>query len=152
MTTADNLFYKIEELFKKNRLRIMLETRTIIQAAGQKMDDMQAIIEESSAYEIKGILNSEILFFITIADFLNVDHVIESGRARGQSTELIARFLKRKGGFFDSIEYDDQSQDVSVCARRMSSVGFKVNMLFGNAFEILPNLVRDSKGGALFCL
>lgn len=111
----------------------------------------EKVLQKSSPFEIKGILNSEILFFVTVCRILNSGHVIESGRARGQSTELISRWLSEGDGNvkFDSIEFDRVSEDVEVATHRLSQIDFPVNLLFGDARKKLPELVRDDTEGVI---
>ena len=106
------------------------------------------LLEVSSPFEIKGILHSEMLFFVTLMSMLKVTHVIESGRARGNSTELIARYLNEKSDitYFDSIERDAASPDVKVAEKRIEKSGFPVKLHYGDAFDVLPILINQTGG------
>ena len=44
-------------------------------------------------YEERGILHSEMLAICSICKKLNIDIIIESGRGRGQSTEILSKFF-----------------------------------------------------------
>ncbi|HEX8591411.1 MAG TPA: class I SAM-dependent methyltransferase [Candidatus Paceibacterota bacterium] len=87
------------------------------------------------SYEAKGILDSE-MFFLRLCLKDGFDgRILESGRARGQSTLVLALLFPRAR--IISIELDPRSPDVSVAQERLS--GHKnVDLRFGNAEEILP--------------
>ena len=53
--------------------------------------ELEAIAAEP--YEHRGIIHSEMALIIHICRRLGVEVVIESGRARGQSTRLLSRYL-----------------------------------------------------------
>ena len=55
------------------------------------MDMYQAIAQEP--YENRGILHSEIALVIHLAQRLGIQRIIESGRARAQSTYMLAKYL-----------------------------------------------------------
>lgn len=101
------------------------------------------MLAQSSKFEAKGILNSEMLAFCGVLYGLGIRHVIESGRARGQSTEIIARYIENKGIAFDSIEYDPDSEDVEVAEKRLAPFRDFVNLHYGDAFELLPKQLDD---------
>lgn len=44
-------------------------------------------------YEARGILHSEAAFIVEVCRRLRVTHFVESGRARGQSTYMLAKYL-----------------------------------------------------------
>ena len=121
---------------------------TIMQRATLMAPQFEAVLEKSSSFEIKGVLNSEMLMFVTLCNILNVEHIIESGRARAQSTEVITRWLCENAPKtrFDSIEFDSNSNDVDVAKRRIEATGYPVNLLFGDAFELLPSLLNEQVG------
>ena len=102
------------------------------------------VLSRSAPFEIKGILNSEMLLFVSLAETLGVKHIIESGRARGQSTEVIARWLAESisSTRFDSIEFDSESEDVAIAESRIRASGYPVNLHYGDAFELLPEIIN----------
>lgn len=90
-------------------------------------------------YERKGILYSEMFFLFLCATRVAPRRILESGRARGQSTELLARMFPELP--IVSIEYDEQSPDVPVAAERLVGFG-NVDLRFGDATRLLPRLVQ----------
>jgi hypothetical protein len=100
------------------------------------------VLAGSAPFQIRGILNSEMLMFVTLADALGVRHIIESGRARGQSTEIIARFFAGTDTRFDSIEYNRDSPDARIAEARLKNL--PVRLHYGDAFKLVPHLLSDS--------
>lgn len=113
----------------------------IILASDEVLTEYQAVLEQSGDYQLKGIFHSEMLAFCALIVALDIRHVIESGRARGQSTEIIARCIKGRDIAFDSIEFDPASTDVALAELRLKPVSNEVNILFGDAHKVLPDLL-----------
>lgn len=90
-------------------------------------------------YERKGVLFSEMFFFTLCARSARPARILESGRARGQSTLLLAV------GFpalpIVSLEHDPRSADVPVAAARLRGHG-NVELRFGDATRVLPAIAR----------
>ncbi|MFX1328185.1 MAG: hypothetical protein ACFE91_08580 [Promethearchaeota archaeon] len=93
-------------------------------------------------YEPKGIFYSEMLLFIAISKKLGVNLLIESGRARGQSTKIIAENFKEQSYQIKSVEFVKYSSDVKISYNRLKEYK-NIDLIFGNSFEILPKLVRE---------
>lgn len=89
-------------------------------------------------YEAKGVLYSEMLFMLACLEGKDLSRILESGRARGQSTLLLARALPKVQ--IVSIEYHAQSVDVPVAEARLRGLG-NVELLFGDARRLLPQLI-----------
>ncbi len=62
-------------------------------------------------FEERGILNSEMLLVCSIIQELNIPLIIESGRFRGQSTEILAKFFRDKSTKIISIELRNDNKD-----------------------------------------
>ncbi|MEO5345411.1 MAG: hypothetical protein H7834_03410 [Magnetococcus sp. YQC-9] len=90
-------------------------------------------------YEKKGILFSEMLFFYLGARSAGARRVLESGRARGQSTLILSLCFPDLPIL--SIEHDPNSPDVVVAAERLKGRE-QVQLLFGDARERMPALVE----------
>jgi hypothetical protein len=90
-------------------------------------------------YERKGILNSEMYFFWLCAQSVKPRRILESGRARGQSTLILARCFPEAE--IISVEYDRNSPDVPVAAERLKNEA-NVQLLFGDATRLLPDLAQ----------
>lgn len=104
--------------------------------AERQLDAFRTCIE-GVPYERKGILYSEMLFFTVCARASKPRRILESGRARGQSTLILARCFPEIE--IISIEYDQNSPDVSIAAQRLKSCT-NVQQLFGDATTLLPNM------------
>ena len=90
-------------------------------------------------YERKGILFSEMFFFWLCARTIQPRRILESGRARGQSTLILS--LCFPDAEILSVEYDRNSPDVAVAAERLQGRS-NVRQLFGDATRLLPQMAR----------
>ena len=88
--------------------------------------------------EPRGILRSE-AFFVRSLCGQNPKRIIESGRARGQSTYLLAKSLPNTK--IISIEYDKDSVDSQFALERLSECE-NVQCLFGDSRKLIPELVE----------
>lgn len=89
--------------------------------------------------EPRGILRSEAFFVRSLCGH-NPKRIIESGRARGQSTYLLAKSLPNTK--IISIEYDKDSVDSQFALERLSECE-NVQCLFGDSRKLIPELVED---------
>ena len=89
--------------------------------------------------ENRGILRSE-AFFVRCLSGPSPERIIESGRARGQSTYLLAKSLPNTK--IISIEYDKDSVDSQFALERLSKFE-NVQCLFGDSRKLIPELVED---------
>src|SRR3954454_17182368 len=86
-------------------------------AAGEKHFEDFLRLTRSVSHEHKGIRRSEMFFlYASVAD-RNFGRIIESGRARAQSTVVLAKLFPSKTVI--SIESDAASADVSIAAERL---------------------------------
>lgn len=90
-------------------------------------------------YERKGILNSEMYFLWLCARTVKPKRILESGRARGQSTLILARCFP--DAEILSVEYDRNSPDVTVAEKRLKDEP-NVKLLFGDATRLLQDLAQ----------
>ena len=86
-------------------------------------------------YERKGILYSEMFFLYLCAQAAKPSRIVESGRARGQSTLVLSTIFPDLDVV--SIESDADSPDVQVAQERLRGRD-NVSMRFGDATRILP--------------
>lgn len=91
-------------------------------------------------YERKGILFSEMYFFWLLARSLQPRRILESGRARGQSTLILSLCFPQSE--IISVEFDSESPDVAVAAERLKGRN-NVRQLFGDATKMLPEMARS---------
>lgn len=91
-------------------------------------------------FEERGVLNSEMLAACSVAEELGVDVFIESGRWRGHSTEILARYFGGKPVQVESIELfrDDNARYVE---RKMRPYA-NTTLRYGDANRLIPYLAR----------
>ena len=90
------------------------------------------------SHAAKGIRRSELFFFYAITAPLRPVRIIESGRARAQSTLVLARLFP--GTPIVSLESNPDSADVAVAAERLRNWS-NVEARFGDSLVLLPALV-----------
>src|SRR5262249_32580799 len=90
-------------------------------------------------YESKGILYSEMFFLYLCARAVGAKRILESGRARGQSTLLLSACFPQLP--IISLEHDPRSPDVPIAAARLAGRG-NVELRFGDATRILPRVTQ----------
>ncbi|HJY76575.1 MAG TPA: class I SAM-dependent methyltransferase [Burkholderiales bacterium] len=90
-------------------------------------------------YESKGILYSEMFFLYLCARAVGAKRILESGRARGQSTLLLSACFPDRP--IISIEHDQRSPDVAIAAARLAGRG-NVELRFGDATQMLPRIAQ----------
>lgn len=109
-----------------------------LETAADRLPEFRALVRGIS-YERKGILNSEMFFLWLCAQSVRPKRILESGRARGQSTLILSRCFPESE--IISVEYDPSSPDVAVAADRLKSES-NVSLLFGDATRMLPKLAQ----------
>lgn len=94
----------------------------------------------SEPYEPRGILHSEMALIIHICRRLGIEVVIESGRARGQSTYMLAKYLPSAAIF--SVELRDHP-DEAIAAARLAQFP-NVYLRHGDGRISVPSLAAGS--------
>ena len=90
-------------------------------------------------YEAMGVQNSEVLFLLAALGDHIPTQVLESGRARGQSTLLLGLCFPDVP--VRSVEFDRDSPNEEVAARRLADLP-DVELLFGDSREILRRILK----------
>ena len=90
-------------------------------------------------YQEKGVLFSELLFLLAATLSLKPKQVLESGRARGQSTYILGLCIP--GAKLISIERDATSPDAPIAEARLKGLA-NVCTLYGNSQVLLPALIQ----------
>lgn len=90
-------------------------------------------------YEEKGMLFSELLFLLAAIASLKPKQVIESGRARGQSTYILGLCIPESKVI--SIERSNTSPDARIAESRLKDIT-NVYVLYGDARVLIPALVQ----------
>ena len=110
--------------------------------AAEDVRSYYMIITEDIPYEIKGIFFSELLMVMAIINKLQPNYIIESGRARGQSTLVLARMMKLFDYCeFHSVESNKSNEDADIAEARLKEEA--VNLHYGDSFEVIPKLIND---------
>jgi hypothetical protein len=91
-------------------------------------------------YERKGILYSEMFFLYISSLKIQPKRIIESGRARGQSTLILSTIFPKCE--IISIEHDQNSEDVKIAAQRLKNQK-NIKLLFGDATKLLPEILEN---------
>ena len=87
----------------------------------------------------KGIRRSELFFFYALVAPRDPARIIESGRARAQSTLVLSHLFPQTT--IISLESDAASPDVAVAAERLRDCA-NVKCRFGDSLQLLPELVE----------
>ncbi|MFM9995472.1 MAG: hypothetical protein ACKVU4_06675 [Phycisphaerales bacterium] len=98
----------------------------------------------ADGYQERGILNSEMLAVCGTCDRLGVDVILESGRCRGQSTLVLARYFLNRSVRIVSVELDRNEEGGvnSVFAEARLAPFKSVELLYGDGTRIIPELLR----------
>src|SRR5262249_13839907 len=91
------------------------------------------------SHESKGIRRSELFFLYALVAPMQPHKVIESGRARAQSTLVLSRLFP--SALIVSLESDAHSPDAAIAEQRLRGAG-NVECRFGDSLLILPDLAR----------
>lgn len=111
---------------------------TLSSLGAREIERFRAVAERVP-YERKGIPYSEMFLLFLGARLAGAGRLVESGRARGQSTLLMSLLFPELE--IVSVEYDRTSPDVTVAAERLAGRP-NVELRFGDATAILPPLLR----------
>ena len=87
-----------------------------------------------------GIWESEMLLFYSAVKPFAPQQILESGRARGKSTLILARCFPEAR--IVSIEYERQSKNVAAAEAKLKSES-NVDLLYGDSREILPQRLQE---------
>lgn len=93
------------------------------------------------SYEKRGVLTSEALLIASIAHYFNVPLVLESGRARGHSTQLLAEAFKNTTVQIISIDYE--KNDDTAYSEKILEKYPSVEMYYGDAHQVLAKHISD---------
>ncbi len=105
-----------------------------LEEASRRVDAFRSLVAHIP-YEAKGVLTSEMLFLVAAVGNHRPPKIVESGRARGQSTCILG--LAFAGVPVVSIERDAHSPDAIVATERCAGLE-NVELHFGDANVELP--------------
>ena len=98
---------------------------------------------DNEEYQLRGIFNSEALLIVSIVDYFKVRHIIESGRARGHSTNIIAKFFKDNSEIkITSIDFDKFSEDAKYSEKYLSRYK-NIEILYGDSNKMIVNQINQ---------
>ncbi len=94
-------------------------------------------------FEERGILNSEMLLVCAVSEELGVEVFIESGRWKGQSTQILTKYFEGKPVLIESIEafWDENAAYVEKKLKGKDNL----NLHYGDAHELIPKLAKKHK-------
>lgn len=117
----------------------------ILSVAADTKDGFQSILGDCGPWRAKGVFFSEMLFLIAVSKKLGIKRLIESGRAAGYSTEILARYYKNTDTVIDSIEYLKDTPDAAIAEKRLADVANpNVHLHYGDSFEVMPRVLTDA--------
>jgi hypothetical protein len=115
----------------------------VLSAAARHVDSFRPL---ATAYEARGILHSEMLAVCSVCDELGVDLIFESGRARGQSTLMLAKYFKEKPVRVLSIDWDEapwfRPDDDRFACEQLTPYR-NVEIHYGDSVKLIPQLVHQ---------
>jgi hypothetical protein len=117
--------------------------RVVRHATHQSVEKFRQII---TTYEKRGILHSEMLAICAVCDQLDIEVIIDSGRARGQSTYTLAEYFRDTHIKIISIDWRGSAyfneEDDTFAKERLAEFQ-NVNILYGNSKKVIPRLLGD---------
>ncbi len=115
-----------------------IQIEDVLRNASGLRDRYERIVK-NVPYEAMGVLNSEIFFLLAAVGSHRPTQVLESGRARGQSTLLLGLCFPEVP--VRSVEFNRDSPNEEVAARRLADLP-NVELLFGDSRELLPRMLK----------
>ncbi|HYE62350.1 MAG TPA: class I SAM-dependent methyltransferase [Phycisphaerales bacterium] len=110
---------------------------TIVKHAARQ--HVERFLDIAGGYEERGILHSEMLAVCATSAALDADIIIESGRCRGQSTLVLAKFFENTRTKIISIELE-KDENAAFAEQRLAPYKH-VELLYGPAAAHLPTLL-----------
>lgn len=124
-----------------NKARQYASENIVFNACDNYVSEFKSTIGE---FEERGILHSEMLAVCAICDVLDIDVFIESGRARGQSTLILAKNFINKNVRLISIELNRDSN--ALFAEERLNIYKNVELLYGDSHILMPKIVKKLSG------
>jgi len=117
-----------------------LDRESILDRAQELLPEYQRIIASIPPEAgFGGIWESEMFLFYAAVKPFAPKQILESGRARGKSTLILARCFPEAR--IISIEYDRQSENAAAAEAKLKSEP-NVDLLYGDSREILPERLQ----------
>jgi hypothetical protein len=112
----------------------------------KKTLEQQDLVKEISKIEYlpRGIYNSELLLVISVLKFLEIGNVLESGRARGHSTQIISKLLQDVDSHKSLISLDFKRDNDAKFAESNLAMYPKTKLVYGDANLIIKKIISKS--------
>jgi len=118
-----------------------MKKKLIIKICEKNKKKFSQIIRNTK-FEIRGMLNSELLLVFSLASYLNINQIIESGRARGYSTKILARSFLGSEKYIQSIDYDRFGKDVKFSEKNLKKYR-NIKLFYGDSIQLIPKLIKE---------
>lgn len=97
-----------------------------------------------NGYEERGILNSEMLAVCSVIQDLDIDMVIESGRYKGQSTEILVKYFSDTKTKIVSIEIN-RDKNAKYTEDRLKHYS-NLKLMYGDANDVISKVLAKHRG------
>jgi len=114
----------------------------LVKQAAESEARLSAIVDDEP-YEEKGVFNSELLLFISVVELLEPDRIVESGRARGHSTKVLARYFENRDIDIVSIEKSKGTDDDEIARDKLEDHD-QLQLKYGDSREIVESVLEPS--------
>ncbi len=119
----------------------LLTTSAVTERAAQLLPEYQRIIANIPPEAgFGGIWESEMFLFYAAVKPCAPKQILESGRARGKSTLILARCFPESR--IVSVEYERESENAPAAEAKLKSES-NVDLLYGDSHEILPAQLQE---------
>lgn len=120
---------------------MLLRKSTVAESADALLPEYREIISRIPPEAgFGGIWESEMFLFYAAVKPFAPKQILESGRARGKSTLILARSFPESR--IISVEYDRQSENAPAAEAKLKGEA-NVELLYGDSREILPQKLQD---------
>ena len=119
-----------------------IRVERLVKQAADSEARLSAIVEDEP-YEDKGVFNSELLLFISVVEFLEPNRIVESGRARGHSTKVLARYFEKRDIDIVSIEKSRGADDDEIARNKLQHHD-QLQLKDGDSREIVESVLEPS--------
>jgi len=99
-------------------------------------------VQERVEFDRRAMWYSELFSFVLMCEYTNCTRIIESGRARGVSTAILAEYFKDSDMEIISIDDRQDSKDARIAENRLADAE-NVTLEYGDSREIAPKLVVE---------
>ena len=120
---------------------MIVSKEDIINICSENVKKFKDLVKDIK-YEKGGIFNSEMLLITSLIKDFDINLIIESGRANGQSTKIFSEVLRDPKYKIISIEYDKYDPEVKHSYKRLKYYK-KLLLLFGDSNKIIHNYITE---------